>query len=218
MKLDICMVIFNDIKLPERYSDKIRGYLGNKYKDIDLLHNHSGDKLIYRYPLVQYKILNEFPIIIGINEAANIVASIGVMDDELIINGEEYNVFEKQIIKSSINYGCIDDYIEYEFITPWIALNQKNSIKYLDSNKVEKEDILKRILIGNIISMSKSLGYTVNKEINCWINLKEKEVMFKGIKHIGFIGEFRVNFNIPNYFGIGKSVSRGFGTIKNVNL
>lgn len=25
------------------------------------------------------------------------------------------------------------------------------------------------------------------------------------------LGDFKVNFNIPDYFGIGKSVSRGFG-------
>jgi hypothetical protein len=33
---------------------------------------------------------------------------------------------------------------------------------------------------------------------------------------IGFLGNFSVNFEIPDYWGIGKSVSRGFGTIKRV--
>ncbi|MBI5213054.1 MAG: hypothetical protein HY957_06735 [Nitrospirae bacterium] len=30
----------------------------------------------------------------------------------------------------------------------------------------------------------------------------------------GFLGSFSVNFDIPDYWGIGRSVSRGFGTIK----
>jgi hypothetical protein len=30
---------------------------------------------------------------------------------------------------------------------------------------------------------------------------------------LGFLGTFSVNFEIPDYWGIGKSVSRGFGTI-----
>ncbi len=30
---------------------------------------------------------------------------------------------------------------------------------------------------------------------------------------LGFLGTFSVNFEIPNYWGIGKSVSRGFGTV-----
>ena len=54
--------------------------------------------------------------------------------------------------------------------------------------------------------MSKGLDYTVKEKIHCWINLKEKEVIIKGIKHIGFVGEFKVNFDIPDYLGLGKSV------------
>jgi len=30
---------------------------------------------------------------------------------------------------------------------------------------------------------------------------------------IGFLGTFSVNFEIPDYWGIGKSVSRGFGAV-----
>lgn len=216
MQLDICMVIFGDIKLPIRYSEKIRGYLGSKYKEIDFLHNHNESNFVYRYPIVQYKILSEIPIILGINKAANIVASIGAVEDELILDGVEYDTFEKQIIKSRVNYGCIDYYIEYEFLSPWIALNQQNSMRYLNSNSIEKEELIRKILIGNIISMSKGLDYTVDKTINCFINLKEKEVMLKGIKQIAFTGSFKVNFNIPDYLGIGKASSKGFGTIKSI--
>ena len=34
---------------------------------------------------------------------------------------------------------------------------------------------------------------------------------------LGFLGTFSVNFDIPDYWGIGKSVSRGFGTIERVD-
>ena len=40
-------------------------------------------------------------------------------------------------------------------------LNQNNISKYKNSNNVDKEEILKKILVGNIISMSKGLDYTV---------------------------------------------------------
>ena len=33
---------------------------------------------------------------------------------------------------------------------------------------------------------------------------------------VGFVGTFRVNFHIPEHAGIGKSVSRGFGTVERV--
>ncbi|MBU4492692.1 MAG: CRISPR-associated endonuclease Cas6, partial [Euryarchaeota archaeon] len=40
----------------------------------------------------------------------------------------------------------------------------------------------------------------------------------KGIPLIGFNGEFQINFMIPEYFGIGKSVSRGFGVARRCSL
>lgn len=33
---------------------------------------------------------------------------------------------------------------------------------------------------------------------------------------LGFLGTFFVNFEIPDYWGIGKSVPRGLGTVKKI--
>lgn len=63
--------------------------------------------------------------------------------------------------------------------------------------------------------MSKSLGYKVPESIKADIHdLKEVPTKLKGTPMLGFLGNFSVNFDIPNYWGIGKSVSRGFGTVK----
>jgi hypothetical protein len=40
--------------------------------------------------------------------------------------------------------------------------------------------------------------------------------LLKDTPMLGFLGTFSVNFEIPDYWGIGKSVSRGFGTVKRV--
>lgn len=217
MKINICKVIFNDLSLTPRYGEKLRGYLGNKYKEIDLLHNHNEAGFIYRYPLVQYKVIDGIPMIIGINQATNIIARIGIDDDEFIFDDQKYQAFQKKIVKYELEFGVTDDYIEYKFISPWISLNQSNIKKYKDYTNIDKEEMLKKILIGNLLSVSKGLNYTVDKKINAWINLKEMEVMIKGIRHIAFKGNFKVNFNIPDNLGIGKSVSRGFGTVKRGN-
>ena len=214
MNLEVCTVKYSELKLKNRDAEKIRGYIGNRYIDNNLLHNHDDNKFIYRYPLVQYKVIDNIPTIIGINEAANIVAKIGLFEDELIIRDVSYDINKKEINKENFEFGCTDDYIEYEFVTPWIAINQKNRAEYQYGNEIKKEEILKKVLIGNIISMSKGLGYTVSKQLICWINVEEKRVKLKGITHVGFVGKFKVNFKIPDYLGLGKSVSRGFGTIK----
>lgn len=214
MNLEVCTVKYSELRLKNRDAEKIRGYIGNRYIENNLLHNHDDNKFIYRYPLVQYKVIDNIPTIIGINEAANIVAKIGLFEDELIIRDVSYDINKKEINKENFEFGCTDDYIEYEFVTPWIAINQKNRAEYQYGNEIKKEEILKKVLIGNIISMSKGLGYTVSKQLICWINVEEKRVKLKGITHVGFVGKFKVNFKIPDYLGLGKSVSRGFGTIK----
>lgn len=216
MNLNVCRLELLNIKMKQRDSEKIRGYLGNKYEELDILHNHKNNKFIYRYPKVQYKIINDKPIIIGIEEGSSVITNIGLNEDKLIIGDKSINTFEKKISINSDKYGVSNDYIKYTFLSPWIALNQKNINEYISSSEIDKEEILKKILIGNIISMSKGLNYTVEEQVKCWINLEKVQVNIKDIKHIGFLGEFKVNFNIPDYFGIGKNVSKGFGTIKKV--
>ena len=64
------------------------------------------------------------------------------------------------------------------------------------------------------MSLSKSLGYVVTEQIKIEsLNLKETDCFLKGTPMLGFLGTFSVNFEIPDYWGIGKSVSRGFGTV-----
>lgn len=217
MKIKICKVQLLNLKLNPRDSDKIRGFIGNKYIELDVLHNHLADGFIYRYPKVQYKVINGTPIIIGIDDAADIVAQIGIADDVINIDGKLLDIHERKITDELYEYGSRDDYISYKFSTPWIALNQENISKYRNCNEIEKEKLLKSILIGNLISMSKGFGYTVEKEIMCWLKLEAKEIMLKNKKHICFEGEFKVNFEIPDYLGIGKFVSRGFGTVMKTN-
>ena len=39
-------------------------------------------------------------------------------------------------------------------------------------------------------------------------------VFLKGVRRVGFKGTSAVNFELPDYIGLGKSESRGFGTDK----
>lgn len=218
MKVKICEIRLDSLRLDRKYSEKLRGYIGNKYRENNILHNHSthDNKFIYRYPLVQYKVINKVPVILGINDGADIAANIGLKENQFILDDLKYDCCEKTIKKFDGEFGVTDDYVEYEFITPWIALNQKNIDSYNNGSNIEKEEILKRVLIGNLISISKGLNYTVEEKLVAWIDFNECDVMLKWVKHAGFTGRFKVNFNIPDHLGLGKSVSRGFGTIQRV--
>ncbi|SNQ60757.1 hypothetical protein MNV_2010005 [Candidatus Methanoperedens nitroreducens] len=39
-------------------SAELRGFFATKFNEYSLLHQHNADKFIYRYPLVQYKMID----------------------------------------------------------------------------------------------------------------------------------------------------------------
>lgn len=213
MKVNTAILFFNEIKLPARMAPKIRGYIAERYPEFTELHHHDGKKMIYKYPLIQYKIVNDIPIIIGINEGIDILKIIFMDLEKLELGNLKFDINEKFIDLSNGTWGIAPKMLHYSFINPWMALNQKNYPQYANGDQAAKKDILKRILTGNILSVSKSLNYTVEEHIQAAVDLKPIEVNFKNKTMIAFVGNFSVNFHIPELWGLGKSVSRGFGAV-----
>ncbi|MDA8340505.1 MAG: CRISPR-associated endonuclease Cas6 [Nitrospiraceae bacterium] len=207
----------SDSALNKADAEKIRGYLGNLFWDNPYAHQHDKDgDFIYRYPCVQYKIINGKCLLIGFNEGSEIVEKTFYNLKTINLNGVWEEIIGKGLESYTDSFTVTSNQMQYSFLTPWLALNEKNYEKYQKLGTwAKKKELLESILIGNIISMSKSLGYTVPEPIKSnIISLKEVQTKLKGTPMLGFVGTFSVNFSIPDYWGIGKSVSRGFGTIK----
>ncbi len=216
------ILCFNNIKLKHSEIHKLRGYIGNIFAQHDLIHNHDAKtgKSIYRYPLIQFKIIDKVPCIIAFTEkAVQIFNEIFMTLNEIVIEDKRIPIFEKDFKLENSNFGFSDETFMYKFLSPWIGLNQKNFGIYINLKfQKEKNDLLERILTGNILSMSKYLGLHLdqNQRINIDLKLQQTKVILKGKNMIGFKGIFKTNFMIPNYMGLGKSVSRGFGNIKKI--
>jgi len=208
-----------DTTLRPRHAEKIRGYLANLFWGNPYAHNHLGNgKFIYRYPCVQYKVLGNTCLLIGFNEGSKIIEKTFHDLKTINLDGTVEDILSKTLESYLSSFSITSDKNKYTYLTPWLALNEKNYEKYQKFGTWEKKkELLEKILIGNIISMSKSLGYTVPAPISATIDrMKKVRTSLKGTPMLGFLGTFSVNFEIPDYWGIGKSVSRGFGTIKRV--
>ncbi|HEY9246843.1 MAG TPA: hypothetical protein VIO11_08360, partial [Candidatus Methanoperedens sp.] len=59
------------------------GFFATKFNEYALLHQHNADKFIYRYPLVQYKMINGAPMVIGINDGAEVLKQVYDKYDEI---------------------------------------------------------------------------------------------------------------------------------------
>lgn len=198
---------------------KLRGFFATEFNEYTLLHQHlEGDKFLYKYPCVQYKIMDNTPLILGIEKGVDVLKKIYDKYQSINLDSHTYDIMEKNIILKEEEFGISNKFLHYHFLTPWLALNEENYEKYKSCvTWGEKKELLGKILIGNIISMSKGLGYMVTEPIKANIGkMNEVPASLKGTPMLGFLGIFSVNFEIPDYWGIGKSVSRGFGTVKRI--
>jgi len=158
--------------------------------------------------------LEEGPLILGINEGAEVLKEVYDKFDEIKLGESRYSIMERGVILRSEEFGCSQKIQSYRFATPWIALNQKNYDKYRRASREERRDLLRGILVGNILSASKGLGYVAKEHIRLEFGeITEEICQLKDKKVTGIRGEFTTNFEIPELLGLGKSVSRGFGTV-----
>jgi len=215
MEINVLKLVLNtEINLKRNDAEKIRGYLGNLFWDNPYAHQHNPDgRLIYRYPCVQYKIINGNCLLIGFNEGVEVVKETFHSLKSINLNGRWEEILGKGLEGCKAHFAIASEQISYSFLTPWLALNQKNYQTWQGLSKKDKQEKLNRILIGNILSMAKGLNYVVTEEIKAEVDVKPVPTTLKGVSMVGFLGEFQVNFNIPDYLGLGKSVSRGFGTV-----
>lgn len=153
-------------------------------------------------------------MVIGINDGAKVLKQVYDKYDEIKLGEEVYEIVEKGISISNQEFGVTDKIHSYEFATPWLALNQENYMRYYGLKNMEERDgFLRKTLIGNLLSMSKSLDYQVPEKIKCDVHVRIRKNRLKNVNVMTFVGGFCANFLIPEYLGIGKSVSRGFGAV-----
>lgn len=87
-----------------------------------------------------------------------------------------YEIVEKGISVRDQEFGLSDKIHAYEFATPWLALNQENYMKYYAlPGREERQEFLRKTLIGNLLSMSKSLDYRVIDKIKCGVDVKARK-------------------------------------------
>lgn len=194
---------------------RLRGYIGDRFPEHSILHHHTSEGYIYTYPKVQYKVIGGTPVIVGIDEGADALKEISGSIETLRLGKKEYRVESVQMTDVRPQFGVQQENAEYAFISPWIALSAENYEKYRSCNNWrERKEMLNSVLVGNILSMAKGLGYVAEKRIYAHSLLDPVSVDYKGVRMLAFTGRFRVNFAIPDFFGIGKGVSQGFGCIK----
>ena len=156
-------------------------------------------------------------MLLGINEGAELLIELFLKIRELRLEERTFHIYSKNISNTITEIGISDDLIEYKFKTMWMGLNQNNFSKYMHLLPgKEKEEFLNKVLIGNILSFYKGLNFRVEEKLYVKVKVEEKTSAFKNRKMTVFAGGFLTNAVLPDYIGLGKAVSRGFGAVKKI--
>ena len=101
-------LFLNNITLRISQTHKFRGFIGNLFENYDVIHNHDlqTGKPIYRYPLIQFKLINKTPAIVAITEqAVAIFLEIFMKLDKIVIEDVTIPVFGKDLKVEEVEFG-----------------------------------------------------------------------------------------------------------------
>ena len=209
-----------DFEMERRQIPGFRGAVIKKVGEENVLfHNHLGEQFLYGYPLIQYKTIQRNPAMVCINQGTEeIIKFFEKVNWDLTIYGERIETEIRHISFDYFQCGLSPVLLRYK-IWNWFALNEENYAKFSamdsDAEKIEK---LRRILIGNMLSYAKGIQWNVDGEIRVEIARlpRHRLLSFKRYRMAGFDLEFATNMVLPDFIGLGKSVSRGFGLIRRI--
>jgi hypothetical protein len=125
-------------------------------------HQHGDDGLIHQQPLIRYDVSTGFAELAGIAEGALLLRSMPAFD-AFTLGREAVRVRQRDVDSGRVEIGPAAEPIRYRFLTPYLGLNQENHRQWERSAGKERQRLLERVVIGNMLSLSKSIGLHVTE-------------------------------------------------------
>lgn len=223
MKEHRITVIRFDGKLQEREIPSFRGAILNLAGNDPMYHNHKEDVgFHFRYPMIQYKVLDGFPAIVGLDAGAESLESLFRMGEKYELQiGRDRRMFT--VLRKSPGYFLADESFIGSFcytIHNWLPFNVENYRSWQQKRSLaERVSLLDSILRGNILMLYKAFDVFFTREIHaCIMELSPRNATYKGVSMVSFDIMIETDVALPEHCGIGKGVSHGFGVVEGINL
>lgn len=216
-KLKILKVQF-DAQIAPYEVPAFRGAIAAKVpRDSILYHNHDGEKLRYGYPLIQYKRIGRNPTIICVGEGVEEIHKFFENQDWGIeISGRKLEMNVEDLHMNELTIQLTERQRRYE-LREWMPLSEESFREYNNLPTIkDKIAFLEKKITGNILSLAKGIGWTVQDQIKVDIIdiQKTSTIRFKKTNMIVFDLSFYANVFLPNYIGLGRKVGFGFGMVR----
>lgn len=192
-----------------------RGAVASRFLSEQDFHGHEEDgRTRARYPAVQYRWSEGSPVLFAFGEAADRALSYPWAGQELRLGSQARSITEVEWPARPLEVTASRRLVRYSFRTPWLPLNQENYSRFGSYSHAEQRAELDRILVGNLLSMSKGLGHFYDRDFTVYAAFeatKDVTCLVKDAQLLGFEGDFVTNLELPEDLALGRSVSHGFG-------
>lgn len=219
MKIPLLIVKFGNEISPQEIQPFRGAVVASLNEKNILFHNHTENGVSYHYPLIQYKRIHKKAAIVCVKEGIKAIS-------ELFYTGNyRYKIGDRDVemqIESIDTYNTDIDFCEeprrYRLLN-WLPLNSENYKEYQTIDGMAQRIIfMEEKLTGNLLSFFTEIGFRAEQQIDLHITdvTAQRLTHYKGVKLMAFDIEFKVNLTLPQYIGIGKSSSVGYGTLTKI--
>jgi len=192
---------------------QVKGVIMKDFPDepiVPLIDGSYRDQFLY--PRVQVKILNEQIYVVGIAQGVDpilsLVDKLGTMD----FGNITFDVLGADVEVENDRFLPSNRMLRYKFLTPWIALNEANLMKYKQLFGDDRLKFLTRLLSHNIVFLAREMDIELETKIYTQLNLESLYPKIVDDGQMGaFEGVFQTNFMLPNFLGVGNSITKGYG-------
>ena len=166
-----------------------------------------------KYPLIQYKVIRGAPLIVAINEGCDLLWEVFDSLDE-INEISTWKITEKRIIEKTSPLCITEERAKYRFLTPWLTMTEQEIGPDIKNNPRQRNSALAMVLESNFLAIARNFKIPLDRNLSLSLNTKDEYIVQRDTNIAGFFGSFYINFQLPQFLGVGRSVSRGFGTVK----
>jgi hypothetical protein len=193
-----------------------RGAVAGVFPADPAFHGHEGERQLYRYPPVQYRWIDNSPVLFVLGAPMEVAMNHGWPGTHVRLGGEEREILDVEWHPLPLRIETSNRLLRYSFGAPWLALNQENHARYRALDPEGRRAELDRILVGNLLSAFTGLGLQLPIGATIFASVEKprpRSYVLKGVDLLGFDADFVCNFSLPAGLALGRSVSHGFGWI-----
>jgi hypothetical protein len=196
---------------------EFRSFLNHQLAGYTQRYKENTSGFIYRYPVLLCKRIKDDCMVTGLSQGADCLWQL--TQDRMVLGAGKSacRIISRDPAIRPESFGVVDTVTTYEFLTPWLALSQQNARKFYDlKGKPQRDTFMQKLLTTQLYTLAKSLNYDMIAPLICEAKVRFRRDRIGRENVIVFLGKFRTNLRIPDYLGIGQSVSLGYGTIKRI--